>query len=404
MGNKLKIELKNVYKKYTITHNSPENNVKNLFRDFSILHKNTENYTALNDINIEINEGERVGIIGSNGAGKTTLLNIIGGFAEQSEGQVTVNGKINAIMTLGVGIREELTGIENIYTEGELQGKSKSEIDVFINGIIEFADIGEYINKPVRTYSSGMKARLSFAMLSFIEPEILIIDEILGVGDADFAAKSAKKIQELCAKGKILIVVSHSMGTITSMTDRTLWMEDGKVVMDGSSLEVTRAYLDSVRKREEEELNKNLSYRIENSKIANEILIEELFLSSDKRKSIFEVFENVKINFKIEALEDIIFWDVKLSLYKIDGTLIMENYASNDGIKLKPLKKEQKKEFGVFLEKIAFSEGLYEIICEILDNSKDVIARESTALKIENLTIFMPSKPDYFCKYEIFKG
>ncbi|MGE5329810.1 MAG: ABC transporter ATP-binding protein [Deltaproteobacteria bacterium] len=406
MADKLFIKMNDVYKIFAINKSSVIKNIKT-FKQTAISNENkANNFIALENINIEINEGERVGIIGPNGAGKSTLLSLIGGFAEQSSGDIKINGKINAIMTLGVGIREELTGIENIYTEGELHGKTKSEVDKLLNEIIEFADIGEYINKPVRTYSSGMKARLSFAMLSFVEPEILIIDEVLGVGDADFALKSAKKIQELCSKGKILIVVSHAMGTITSMADRTIWLDKGKIIMDGDSLSVTRAYIESVKKKEEEELNNKLIIRVETSKLKGAVKINDYYLvSSDmQKKTIFELYEELMVHVVIEGVDDLLEWDIRLSLIKMDGTLIMQNLASQDGAKLPPILKGNRINIDVKVGDIKFSEGVYEVLCEVLDSSGIAVAKEATVVKVVNLVIFNASKPDYYCKYEWIKG
>ena len=163
-----------------------------------------ESFYALKDIDIHIDEGEKVGIIGRNGAGKSTFLKILAGYAEQSEGSVDVNGKVSAILEVGTSIQAEMTGRENIYLGGELYGLTKDKIDELMPEIIEFVDIGDYFDRPVKTYSSGMRARLSFSLISFVEPEILIIDEALGVGDASFVNKSAKKVRDLCESGKIL--------------------------------------------------------------------------------------------------------------------------------------------------------------------------------------------------------
>jgi len=209
---------------------------------------------AVDDISITLESGTRLGIVGRNGAGKSTLLHLIAGLSEPTSGVVTVDGKINTIMTLGVGLREEASGRENIYLDGEIHGRERAEVDADIAKIIEFADLGEFIEYPVKTYSTGMKARLAFAMISHLEPEILIIDEALSVGDAWFANKATARIRDICARGKIVILVSHSMGSICDICNRAIWLQDGKLVMDGAPTDVTAAYIEAVRSEDEQEL------------------------------------------------------------------------------------------------------------------------------------------------------
>ncbi|KDD10915.1 ABC transporter ATP-binding protein [Bordetella bronchiseptica] len=209
---------------------------------------------AVDGISLTIRNGERLGIVGRNGAGKSTLLHMVAGLSAPTAGKIDVHGRVTAIMTLGLGLREHASGRENIYIDGEVQGKSRAEIDVVIDEIIEFAELGEFIDMPVRTYSTGMKSRLAFAMISCLEPEILIIDEALSAGDAKFSAKATRKIQEICAKGRIVILVSHSMASIQSMCNRCLWIDQGKIVMDGLPDQVCKAYIDAVRSEDEAKL------------------------------------------------------------------------------------------------------------------------------------------------------
>jgi lipopolysaccharide transport system ATP-binding protein len=211
----------------------------------------TEGKVAVDDVTLSIRTGERLGIIGRNGAGKSTLLHMIAGISDPTKGTIHINGKVTSIMTLGIGLRNDLTGRENIYIDGEIQGQTRADVDRVIDEVIEFADLGEFIDHPVRTYSTGMTARLAFAMITHIEPEILIIDEALSVGDAAFSAKATAKIREICARGKIVILVSHSMQAIRKICNRCIYMRDGKVVMDSSPEEVTRAYIDEVRGEDE---------------------------------------------------------------------------------------------------------------------------------------------------------
>lgn len=207
--------------------------------------------TAVDKVSLTIERGQRVGIIGKNGAGKSTLLHMIAGLSSPTNGEISVVGKVTSIMTLGIGLREDLCGRENIYVDGEIQGKSRQEVDKVINEIIDFSELGKFIDYPVKTYSTGMKARLAFSMISYLDPEILIIDEALSVGDASFASKASAKIREICARGKIVIVVSHGMQAIREICNRCLWIDDGRVVMDGTPDSVTKSYIEAVRHEDE---------------------------------------------------------------------------------------------------------------------------------------------------------
>ena len=206
---------------------------------------------AVDRVTLSITEGERIGIVGRNGAGKSTLLHMIAGISEPTTGSIRIGGKVTSIMTLGVGLRDDLSGRENIYVDGEIQGKSRTDVDRVIDQVIEFADLGQFIDYPVRTYSTGMKARLAFAMIAHVDPEILIIDEALSVGDASFSVKATARILEICARGKIVILVSHGMQSVREICNRCLYMKDGQIVMDGRPQDVTTAYIEEVRGEDE---------------------------------------------------------------------------------------------------------------------------------------------------------
>ena len=187
----------------------------------------TEHY-ALNHINFEVNKGETVGIIGTNGSGKSTILKIITGVLNPTEGEIKVNGRISALLELGAGFNMEYTGIENIYLNGTMIGFSKEEIDAKLDDILAFADIGEFVNQPVKTYSSGMFVRLAFAVAINIEPEILIVDEALSVGDVFFQAKCYHKFEEFKEAGKTILFVSHDLSSVSKYCDRVVLLNKGE--------------------------------------------------------------------------------------------------------------------------------------------------------------------------------
>ncbi len=193
---------------------------------------------ALNNLSFDVKKGETVGLIGTNGAGKSTILKIITGVLSQTSGTVEVNGRISALLELGAGFNPEFTGIENIYLNGTMIGFSKAEIDKKLDSILEFADIGDFVYQPVKTYSSGMFVRLAFAVAINIDPEILIVDEALSVGDVFFQSKCYKKFQDFKDMGKTIVFVSHDLGSISKYCDRVVLLNKGEKLKEGPPKEM----------------------------------------------------------------------------------------------------------------------------------------------------------------------
>lgn len=205
-------------------------------------------FAALDNINFDVKNGEVIGIIGTNGAGKSTLLKIITGVLTPTAGDVWINGKVSALLELGAGFNQECTGLENIYLNGCIMGYTRKEMEERKEAIIEFADIGDFINQPVKTYSSGMFARLAFAVAINVEPDILIVDEALSVGDIFFQNKCFKKFDELKQKGVTILFVSHDIGSVRQMCERVLWLEHGKQLAFGNVNTICDMYMDAKRK------------------------------------------------------------------------------------------------------------------------------------------------------------
>lgn len=221
-------KLTKIYKLYP----SPSDRLKESLHPFKkSYHKD---FHALNNVDFYVNSGETVGIIGKNGSGKSTLLKIITGVLSPTSGNTTVNGKISALLELGAGFNPDYTGIENIYLHGTMTGFSKEEVDEKLDEIIQFADIGDFIHQPVKTYSSGMFVRLAFAVAINVEPDILIVDEALSVGDIFFQAKCFKKFSEFKEQGKTILFVTHDMSSIMKYCDRVIVMNEGVVVQEGA--------------------------------------------------------------------------------------------------------------------------------------------------------------------------
>lgn len=199
-------------------------------------------YYALNGVSMDIRRGETVGIIGTNGSGKSTILKIITGVLHPTSGEVTVNGRISALLELGAGFNPEYSGLENVYLNGTMMGFSEKEIDEKLPAILEFADIGDYVYQPVKTYSSGMFVRLAFAVAINIEPDILIVDEALSVGDVFFQSKCYHKFEEFREMGKTIVFVSHDLNSIAKYCDRVFLLNKGTLLGVGSSKEMIDAY------------------------------------------------------------------------------------------------------------------------------------------------------------------
>ena len=193
---------------------------------------------ALNNVNFQVKQGECVGIIGTNGSGKSTILKIITGVLNPTSGAVTVNGRISALLELGAGFNQEYSGMENIYLNGTMNGFSNAEIDAKLQDILDFADIGDYVHQPVKTYSSGMFVRLAFSVAINIEPEILIVDEALSVGDVFFQAKCYHKFEEFKKMGKTIMIVSHDLSSIAKYCDRVILLNEGVKLGEGSPKEM----------------------------------------------------------------------------------------------------------------------------------------------------------------------
>jgi len=231
-NNSVAIQLNHITKQYTIHHEKPT-----LVEKF--IKGRDETFLALRDVNLTVKKGEKVGIIGPNGSGKTTLLKIIAGITAPSSGSVITYGKIVSLIDLEAGFHNDLTGYQNIFLNGMLVGMTKQEIEKKIHSIIEFADIRQFIDAPLFTYSSGMALRLGFAIAVHANPDIILLDEGFGVGDTVFQQKSRKALLQFAHSGKTIIVVSHWFDQIKNYTNRLIWFDGGKINQDGTTGKVS---------------------------------------------------------------------------------------------------------------------------------------------------------------------
>lgn len=239
MSSELAIALQQVGKRYAL-YDKPSDRLKQLL--WGRWRPYQREFWALQDVSFEVRRGEVVGIVGRNGAGKSTLLQLVCGTLEATSGSLQVHGRVAALLELGAGFSPDFSGLENIYINAAILGLSRAQVDAHLDGILAFADIGEFIHQPVKTYSSGMFMRLAFAVATSVEPDILVIDEALSVGDGAFARKSFDRIMRLKDAGKTILFCSHSMYQVEALCSRALWIDAGRLRMDGSAADVTSAY------------------------------------------------------------------------------------------------------------------------------------------------------------------
>jgi len=283
-------------------------------------------FWALQDINFELKRGEKVGFLGANGSGKTTLLRLLNGIFPPDGGKITIKGKIGALIAVGAGFHPHMTGRENIYLNGTILGMSRSEIDRKYDEIVDFAEIGSFIDSPVATYSSGMTVRLGFSIAVHGNVDIMLVDEILAVGDLAFQLKCQKKLSEFRKNGGTFIIVSHSMQAIRNTCDRVLWIEKGKIIDDGSVFRICNDYenyslsLEKADDSSQQSLNfdPSTTFRVtiedKNNKISDTILCGDPLLIKIKY-----TFNRIVIKpiFTVSVLSD-------------EGTVISDSYSMNE--------------------------------------------------------------------------
>lgn len=360
---------------------------------------------AIDDVSFEIHEEERVGIIGKNGAGKSTLLRMIAGLAKQSSGKIEVVGSVNCIMTLGVGLKEEISGRENIVLNAELNGLPIGEITSILDDIIQFADIGSFIDQPVRTYSSGMKARLSFSMIIFTSPEILIIDEALSVGDSQFSIKSSVKMKEICSRGKIIILVSHSMNAITSICNRCIWIDEGRIIRDGDPVTVTGDYMDDIRKKTEITLQDKFKTKIQNKSYSRGATINGPFFIdlAGKSRLIILTGENVDLCMEVTIPFKYKNFFIKISLLRIDGIEVLSDIFFEEN----PIHSPGTNRYRIPFYPVLLGKGIYEIHINVTTpfdssespNDGELLAISRTIFYVEN-RVYPYENPIYWhCGY-----
>jgi len=301
----IKIHVNNVSKSYR----KYKNEFHRFLSWFGFKAASIEQANVLNNINFVINEGEAVGIVGENGAGKSTLLKIITGTVQPTSGNIVVNGRISAILELGLGFNPEMTGRQNVYLSAGVMGFRESEINELVVGIQEFSELNKYFDEPVRTYSSGMQMRLAFSVATAVRPTVLIIDEALSVGDTYFQHKSFNRIKEYREQGTTLLFVSHDRSAIQTLCDRAILLEKGTVIKDGEPEAVMDFYNALIAEKENStvEVRQLSNGKAQTSSGTGEARVDEIALYNANGKVIefAEVGEPIELRIKVKIYEPI---------------------------------------------------------------------------------------------------
>ena len=313
-----------------------------LRREVVRTHLENREFWALNDVSFNVEHGEVVGIIGPNGAGKSTILKLLSKIMEPTQGTMAINGRLSALIEVTAGFHPELTGRENVYLNGTILGMKRQEIDSKFDEIVEFSGLKEFIDTPVKRYSSGMFSRLGFSVAAHVNPDVLLVDEVLAVGDIAFQSKCAQKMRELLNSGVTIVLVSHNLTLIQSLCKRTILLNKGQVMKEGPPQEVIPFYEDLIYRQKEEEFRHKVESGAYQVKIQTQeaISINKVTLStgSSSGQNTYEVFAPISLDIEFEAyqtLDDPVFL---LDIVRADGVLCCASNSRTGGVKFETLK------------------------------------------------------------------
>lgn len=304
-----------------------------------------ETIWALRDVSFEIRPGEVVGVIGRNGAGKTTLLRILSRITKPTAGRAEIRGRIGSLLEVGTGFHPELTGRENIYLNGAILGMKRAEIDRKFDEIVEFSGVEKFIETPVKRYSSGMQVRLAFAVAAHLEPDILLVDEVLAVGDAEFQRKCLAKMQDVTQHGRTVLFVSHNMAAIRSLCDRTILVEEGRIAMDGLTEGAISRYLDyslaSGAVASEEDLRKRRQEHLFHGKPYFQFTEIALLDQDGNPRTDFGSEEEIAISLSYRCYEEILLFRIGISIVNSEGAELLhtenlDDPSQNEHIQVRP--------------------------------------------------------------------
>ncbi|MDI6826330.1 MAG: ABC transporter ATP-binding protein [Candidatus Aenigmarchaeota archaeon] len=419
----VRVKLKNVSKLFEMEHESVSTLKEKFVATLERKRKRKEKIWALKDITFEAKGGECIGVIGENASGKTTLLKIIGKMLEPTRGKIIIDGKVATLLTLGIGFNTELTARENVYLYGSIMGFTKSEIDSKYNDIVEFSELGDFMDVKLKSFSDGMKVRLGFATAISIDANILLVDEVLAVGDGAFQMKCLNKFEELKRQGKIIIFVSHGLETIRKYSDKVIFIHKGKIKEFGEPDKVVESYETYLKSKELKAYNSGIL-----EKIRNQGIMDVKFLKNDEEFWVFNSGEPFKtiVKFKLKKRPSTFFLsfvdgreirfyskNIKDNLVEFDvNSLPLEEgryrfFVGYDGIKMLNYfelivkRGEAKKDTRIFSEDLSLDKEVYafdkdcEKIFENFEKRKTLVVFsniEDAARDSENGTIFNNKK------------
>ena len=333
-----RIEVNRLSKRYLLGENADNGQLReHLIKLFGFprLRKRPDILWALRDLSFEVPEGQVVGIIGRNGAGKSTLLKILSRITHPTSGNVRVRGRVASLLEVGTGFHEELTGRENVYLNGSILGMKRREIDRHFDAIVEFSGLEQFIDTPIKRFSSGMRLRLGFAVAAHLDPDVLIVDEVLAVGDAGFQKKCIATMADLRSGGRTVLFVSHNMAAVENLCSRGIWIDKGQLRMDGGAKDVIKAYLSTYASDD----SKNTELAVEGRTGSGEVRYTEIeLLASDGGPSpIIQSGDALTLRLHFRAEEPILQPNFALRFYTSMGTLITETSSSLHGVTIHAL-------------------------------------------------------------------
>lgn len=327
-----------------------------------------ERFWALRDVSLAIQAGTTIGLIGPNGSGKSTLLKAIGGIIQPDEGTITTRGRLAALLELGAGFHPDLTGRENVYLNASILGMSREETDAKFDDIVRFSGIEQFIDTQVKFYSSGMYVRLAFSVAIHVDPDILLVDEVLAVGDEAFQEKCLKKIQEFQQEGRTIILVSHSMGQITSLCDRAIVLNKGAVAFDGDPREAVQIMRAGFMLSDESEVSVATSQGDEETE-----QMSILSITPSIEGNILMPGGDLEVDVVLNVPKPTSSWDLTLAIDNALGTPVLITSARISGLGYHPLKGRETIHF--VLPDLSLTEGGYSLTCVLYDENQHEVYR-----------------------------
>jgi ABC-type polysaccharide/polyol phosphate transport system ATPase subunit len=358
------LEARNISKRYRI-YRKPSDRLKELvFR-----RRYHDEFVALKNISFSVPFRQTLGIVGDNGAGKSTLLKILAGTLSPSEGEVIRQGRVAALLELGAGFHPEFTGRQNIFLNAGLLGLNEQEIREREQSIIDFAELEEFIDRPVKTYSSGMYVRLAFSIATSVDPDILIVDEALSVGDQRFQKKCIDRMVKFRDSGRIIIFCSHSMYHIDVMCDRAMWIENGEIQMLDNASDVIRAYETSVQKRQK--IYREESAEIATPAVANNApcIIRRVWIEDGDGNEIteFEPFTDIVLKMKLDILDESVQTHFGFAIVRSDELICFGSLTTYDGLEASDLAAGMEVSVSLSLSALSLLDGEYRVVGGITD-------------------------------------